>query len=259
MSILEEIFAVKRARVAAIKPSGFADVKARAADGGSIRSFAKALRESEHRPSLIAEVKHKSPSQGVICADFDPIALAEGFQGVGADCLSVLTDEHWFGGSEDIFRAVRAETIIPMLRKDFTVDEYDVYEARAMGADAILLIVACLSLSQLSDFQGLAWELGMDVLVEVHTATEAEIALASGAKMIGVNNRNLHDFEENLDATDSILPKLSRESLLVSESSLKSYADVQRVASVGARSVLIGTAFCGAVDPEGAVWEIMGW
>ncbi|MBS1712547.1 MAG: indole-3-glycerol phosphate synthase TrpC [Armatimonadetes bacterium] len=259
MSILEEIFAEKRARVASCKPSGLDDVKVRAADAGPVRPFSAALLSSAHRPSLIAEVKRMSPSQGVICPDFRPLEIAAAFESAGADCLSVLTDEKWFGGSEEVFRAIRPTVALPMLRKDFVVDEYDVYAARAMGADAILLIVAGLTLGQLSGFQGLAWELGMDVLVEVHTAGEAEIALASGAKMIGVNNRNLHDFVENLETTESIFPRLSRESLLVSESSLKSNADVHRVAAAGARSVLIGTAFCRSDDPGGAVRSIMGW
>lgn len=259
MSILEQIFAAKRANVATLKPSGLQDMKAMALDGGPLRGFEKALESSLHRPSLIAEVKRMSPSQGIICADFKPLELVKAYESVGADCLSVLTDERWFGGSKDVFSAVRSASALPMLRKDFTVDEYDIYESRAIGADAILLIAACLSMGQLSDYQGLAWELGMDVLVEIHTLSEAEVALAIGARMVGVNNRNLHDFVEKVETTESIFPRLSRESLLVSESSLKSREDVQRVAKAGARSVLIGTAFCGADDPEGAVREIMGW
>ena len=228
-------------------------------DSDPVRGFCDRLAGSLHSPSLVAEVKRKSPSQGVIRESFDAVAVAEAYQRAGVDCLSVLTDEKWFGGSEEYFRAVRGAVNLPMLRKDFTVDEFDVYEARAMGADAILLIVAGLSLGQLEEFQGLAWELGMDVLVEVHTATEAEVALAIGSKMIGVNNRNLHSFGENLGTTEELLPRLGQQCLMVSESSLRSFEDVSRVAAVGARSVLIGTAFCKENDIESAVNRIMGW
>lgn len=259
MTILEEIFAAKRARVASVKGSRLADLIVQAREGDEVRGFAAALELSAHRPSLIAEVKRMSPSQGVIREEFDAVQVALSYKRVGVDCLSVLTDEKWFGGSEVYFRSVRAAVGLPMLRKDFVVDEFDVYESRAMGADAILLIVAGLSLGQLSDFQGLAWELGMDVLVEVHTATEAEVALAMGAKMIGVNNRDLHSFGENLGTTEAILPKLGKEILLVSESSLKSFDDVSRVGDAGVRSVLIGTAFCKESDIETAVGRIMGW
>lgn len=259
MTILEEIFAAKRARVASVKSSRLAEVKARALDGDRIRGFGNVLRESLHRPSLIAEVKRMSPSQGVIRENFDAVAVARAYESVGADCLSVLTDEKWFGGSEEYFRAVRGAVKLPMLRKDFTVDEYDVYEARAMGADAILLIVAGLGRQQLSDFQDLAWDLGMDVLVEVHTLAEAEVALSVGARILGVNNRDLHSFGENLGTTETILPKFGGDCLLVSESSIRTIGDVRRVGEAGARSVLIGTAFCREDDIEGAVRRIMGW
>ncbi len=259
MTILEEIFAVKRARVASLKADDRAVMIDLARDGDKVRGFVAALESSKNEPSLIAEVKRMSPSQGVIRENFDPVAIARDYEAVGADCLSVLTDERWFGGSEEFFKLVRAETAIPMLRKDFVVDEFDIYEARAMGADAVLLIVAGLSLGQLETFQGLAWELGMDVLVEVHTATEAEVALACGAKLIGVNNRDLHSFGENLGTTEEILPRLGRETLLVSESSLKSFEDVSRVATAGVRSVLIGTAFCKESDIQQAVRVVMGW
>lgn len=259
MTILEEIFAAKRARVASVKGSGLVDMKARAKDSDSVRGFAAKLAGSHHHPSLIAEVKRMSPSQGVIREDFDPVGVAQAYQSAGVDCLSVLTDERWFGGSEEYFRAVRSAVDLPMLRKDFTVDEYDVYEARAMGADAILLIVAGLGRQQLSDFQDLAWELGMDVLVEVHTMTEAEVALSIGAKILGVNNRDLHSFGENLGTTEAILPKFGGDCLLVSESSIRTHQDVQRVGEAGARSVLIGTAFCREDDIESAVRRIMGW
>jgi indole-3-glycerol phosphate synthase len=259
MTILEEIFAVKRARVASVSTGQRADMKSRAKDARAPRGFGAALASSDHVPSLVAEVKRKSPSKGVIREDFDAVEIAKAYERAGVDCLSVLTDERWFGGSEEYFRAVRSAVALPMLRKDFTVDEYDIYEARAMGADAILLIVAGLSLGQLSDFEGVALELGMDVLVEVHTATEAEVALAMGAAMIGVNNRDLHSFGENLGTTESLLPRIGKGSLLVSESSLYNLDDVNRVAAAGARSVLIGTAFCRENDIESAVRRVMGW
>jgi indole-3-glycerol phosphate synthase len=259
MSVLAEIFAAKRDRVRALGSSGLAEARVRALDGDAVRGFERALEESEHRPSLIAEVKRKSPSQGVIRADFDAVELARVYSEVGVDCLSVLTDEEWFGGSKLDFESVRKAVAQPMIRKDFVAGEVDVYESRAIGADAILLIVAGLDQSELTDYQALAWSLGMDVLVETHTAAEVEIAVKVGAKIIGVNNRNLHDFEEKISTTDEMLPLIPEDRLIVSESSLKSADDVRRVSDSGARSVLIGTAFCREADAAGAVRRIMGW
>ncbi|MES1227955.1 MAG: indole-3-glycerol phosphate synthase TrpC, partial [Armatimonadota bacterium] len=186
MNKLKEIFAYKSEELSERKLArSFADVRFMAADAEAPRGFHKALTSSKNPVALIAEVKKASPSQGLIRADFDPVEVATDYEQVGADCLSVLTDEKYFEGSEQNLRLCKEAVKLPILRKDFTSDPYHIYEARAMGADAILLIVAGLSPAQLLEYRELAESLGMDVLVEVHTAEEADIAINSGAKMVG--------------------------------------------------------------------------
>jgi len=260
MTILDKIFAEKRETIREINtPESLASLKSQAADQAPTRGFHRALENSAHPVSLIAEVKKASPSQGVIRENFDPVAIALAYESAGADCLSVLTDERHFQGSQRYLELCRDAVALPILRKDFTTHAYDIYAARAMGADAILLIVAGLEQLELVDLQALAWELGMDVLVEVHSVSEAEVALQIGANLVGVNNRDLHSFDENLSTSEAIFPVLSGRALLVSESSIKSIADVDRVALAGARSVLIGTAFCREPEIAAAVRRIMGW
>ncbi|MBL8065672.1 MAG: indole-3-glycerol phosphate synthase TrpC [Chthonomonadaceae bacterium] len=260
MTILDEILAHKRDAVKDTQiRRPLAELKAEARDVGPTRGFLRAL-SSEPKPmGLIAEVKKASPSRGVIRADFDPVGLAKSYEDAGATCLSVLTDERYFQGSTDNLVQCRAATKIPVLRKDFTVSEYHVYEARLMGADAILLIVHGLSNLELRELYLLSIELGMDALVEVHTLVEAELAIELGAQLIGVNNRDLATFEESMTPANQVLPTVSQHALAVSESSLRSLDDVTHVGGLGARAVLIGTEFCASLDPGRRVKEVMGW
>jgi indole-3-glycerol phosphate synthase len=255
---LDEIFAFKRRDVERRRASRpLADVRAEAADAPPTRGFHRAL-TSAGRLALIAEVKKASPVTGVLREDFDPIAITRAYERAGAECLSVLTDEPYFQGSEEIFRSVRAATETPMLRKDFTVDEYDIYEARAMGADAVLLIVYGLTSSELVDFRQIAEGLGMDVLIESHSADEADRALAAGATLLGVNNRDLTTFEMSVEVGERILPSYVGRATLVGESALKSRSDVLRMQEAGAQAVLIGSAFSESPDVEASVRGLMG-
>ena len=260
MSVLDRIFARKRDEVAAAKASvSLGDLKARAADGEPPRGFSLALQTASASVALIAEVKKASPSKGVIRPDFDPVAIAEAYERVGAHAMSVLTDVEGFQGSALNLMKARAATALPCLRKDFMFDSYQVWEARAWGADAILLIAASLSVAQIRDLKGLAESLGMDALVEVHDEADVERAIAAEATLVGVNNRNLVDFTTDLGATERLLPLLPEGVTKVSESALESQNDVARVAAAGARAVLIGTTFCAATDVEAKVREVMAW
>jgi indole-3-glycerol phosphate synthase len=222
------------------------------------RGFRRAL-ESTPGLALIAEVKKASPSRGVIREDFDPQEIAKAYERAGAHCLSVLTDMPYFQGSPANLAICRSATKLPCLRKDFIFDGYQVAESRAWGADAILLIVAMLEDAAIRELHAQAVHLGMDVLVEVHTVPEAERALALGADLIGVNNRDLADFGTSLGPSETILPLLSGRCVPVSESALESRADLDAVESSGAKAVLIGTTFCSAPDIEAKVKEVMGW
>ena len=259
MSVLDRIFARKAEEVAIAKSRvPLADLKKMAADSEPPRGFKKALQEAPGL-ALIAEVKKASPSKGVIRADFDAVEIAKTYEGAGAQCLSVLTDEHYFQGSAENLQRARAAVSLPCLRKDFLNDPYQVYEARAWGADALLLIVASLEVGQLRDLQALAKELGMDALVEVHTEEESERALGAKAQMIGVNNRNLSDFTTSLSTSERLIPMIAPHALAVSESALETRADLDRVEAAGAKAALIGTTFCAAPDIESKVKEVMGW
>lgn len=260
MTVLQKIFESKRADLETLKASRpLAEVRAMAADAAPTRGFHRALVESPHPTSLIAEVKKASPVKGTLRADFDPVAIATAYASAGADCLSVLTDVEYFQGSPDYLVQCRAATSLPVLRKDFTTDAYHVYEARAMGADAVLLIVNGLSPAQLREYRELAGSLGMDALVEAHTLDEAEVALSSGATLVGVNNRDLQTFETNIAQSARVVPLLAPRATVVSESALHSPGDVRQVAQAGARAVLIGSAFSLSADIESAVKEMMGW
>lgn len=228
-----------------------------ARDAGPTRGFHRALRESPSPLALIAEVKKASPSRGLIRADFDPVTIAQSYERAGADALSVLTDVDYFQGHPTNIRLAREATSLPCLRKDFLDDPYQVYEARAWGADAILLIVASLSREQIADLAGLANELGMDVLVEVHNAEETEVALDLKCPLIGVNNRNLADFTTDLATSERLIPLIAPHATAISESALETPADLARVKAAGARGVLIGTTFCQNPDIEAKVREVM--
>ncbi|MCE9560069.1 MAG: indole-3-glycerol phosphate synthase TrpC [Armatimonadetes bacterium] len=260
MTILDTIFAQKReSQGSKILKSPLSEMIGRALDAVPSRGFRSALEASSHRPALIAEVKKASPVRGVLREPFDPKSIAEAYAAVGVDCLSVLTCETFFQGSADYLRMASAATDLPIIRKDFTVSEYDVYEARAMGADAILLIVSGLGDQELSEFREIAEQLKMDVLVEVHSEEELDRAVASGATFIGVNNRDLSTFETRIETTESLAGRLPQGTHLVAESALRDQRDVDRVSVAGARSVLIGTAFMKAQDIGSKVREVMGW
>lgn len=264
MSVLERIFEQKHAEVAeAIKRISLSEVRAEAEAAEPCRGFRTALKQgaitAKGGLALIAEVKKASPSKGLIRPNFDPATIALAYQTAGVHALSVLTDAPNFQGSSENLRIAKLTVTLPCLRKDFLDDPYQVYEARAWGADAILLIVASLSKSQLHDLRALATELGMDSLVEVHTEAEAEIALAEGADLIGVNNRNLADFTVDVANSERIIPLIASHCLAVSESALRTRRDLDRVRDAGASAVLIGTTFCASPDIEAKVREVMAW
>lgn len=260
MTILDKIVAHKRAELdEAQRGESLEALRARADRQSSSRGFLTALRAAESRPALIAELKRASPSAGEIRGDLDPAALARIYASAGAHCLSVLTDQEFFRGSDADFAAARAAAQLPMLRKDFVLEPYHVVEARAIGADAVLLIAAILEQPALLALLALARELGMDALVEVHDLDEAARALDAGADLVGINNRDLGTFETTLATTERIAPLLIGKAAIVSESALAEPGDVRRVAEAGADAVLIGTAFCRSQDVQSEVRRVMGW
>lgn len=260
MSRLREIFEHKRGEVEAARAAiPLEEIKVRAREAEPPRGFRRALEDATPELALIAEVKRSSPSQGTIREALDPVDIAHQYEAAGAHALSVLTDEKYFGGSSENLIRARKATALPCLRKDFLYDPYQVYEARAWGADAVLLIVAGLEREPLAELYALATALGMDVLVEAHTMAEAEAALGLGAEMIGVNNRDLATFRTDLTVSEAVLPILAGRALGVSESALETRADLERVRAAGARAVLIGTAFMAAPDVGTKVREVMGW
>ena len=260
-TILDDILAHKRQEVAAQKQRVDMDTLV-ANISASIdvpRGFMKALqaRVAIGGTAVIAEVKKASPSMGVIRASFDPVAIAESYAAAGATCLSVLTDEKYFQGSGRYLRLIRAAVSLPLLRKDFIVDEYQIVEARALGADAILLIVAALSDDELAAFTRLAHDLGLDVLVEVHDEAECERALKLPLRVIGVNNRNLHDFSVSLDTTRRIKAMVPTDYLVVSESGIHTRADIDALQADGVSAFLVGGALMQADDPGAALAALL--
>jgi indole-3-glycerol phosphate synthase len=222
------------------------------------RDFVGALRAKATAglPAVIAEIKKASPSKGVIRPDFDPPAIAASYERGGAACLSVLTDRDFFQGSEEYLLQARQACALPVLRKDFTIDPYQVYEARAIGADCILLIVAALGDAMLGDLLSLAEQLGLDALVEVHDREEMERALAVGARFIGINNRNLRSFETSLETTYELMQMVDDKVLLVTESGIHARADVQAMRLRGVNCFLVGEAFMRAADPGAKLKEL---
>ena len=260
-TILDDILAHKRQEVAAQKQRVDMDtlVANISASNDTPRGFMKALqaRVAIGGTAVIAEVKKASPSMGVIRASFDPVAIAESYAAAGATCLSVLTDEKYFQGSGHYLRLVRAAVGLPLLRKDFIVDEYQIVEARALGADAILLIVAALSDAELAAFTRLAHDLGLDVLVEVHDEAECTRALQLPLRVIGVNNRNLHDFSVSLDTTRRIKAMVPPDYLVVSESGIHTRADIDALQADGISAFLVGGALMQADDPGAALAALL--
>ncbi|MGB1890303.1 MAG: indole-3-glycerol phosphate synthase TrpC [Candidatus Latescibacterota bacterium] len=256
-NILEEIAEYKRGFVAECKRRQSAqDIRLRAGDSPDPLDFLAALQGEDI--ALIAEVKKASPSKGVIRADFHPERIAETYAENGACCLSVLTDEAYFQGADAYLQAARTASGLPALRKDFTVDEYQLYEARALGADAILLIVSLMDGSQLADYVGLANELEMAALVEVHDADELDRAKRARAQLIGVNNRDLKTFETTLDTTFELLEHMPSDALVVSESGINHREDVERLAEAGVDAILVGEALMRERDIGAKVRELLG-
>jgi indole-3-glycerol phosphate synthase len=257
--ILQTILARKAGEIAERSARvPLAEVAARARDASPVRGFAAALQAAiaAGDPAVIAEVKKASPSKGVIRPDFRPADIAVGYEFGGAACLSVLTDVDFFQGSDAYLQQARAACTLPVLRKDFTVDPYQVHEARLLGADCILLIVAALEDAQLADLSGLALELGMDVLVEVHDIDELERALQVPVPLVGINNRNLRTFEVSLDVTLEMKDAVPRDRLLVTESGILEPADVARMRAAGVHAFLVGEAFMRAAEPGEALRQL---
>lgn len=261
--ILKKIVEVKHQEVAAARERKSLEmVRADAESRVLTRDFEGALRAkiAAGHAAVIAEVKKASPSKGVLREDFIPADIAqsyaEGVKGVSAACLSVLTDKDFFQGSSDYLKQARASCDLPVLRKDFMVDAYQIYEARAMGADAVLLIAACLDDAQMADFEALALGLNMAVLVEVHDRAECERALRLKTPLLGVNNRNLHTFEVSLDTTLSIMADVGEQRLLISESGITTRDDVLQLRRAGVQGFLVGEAFMRAPEPGEALAEL---
>jgi indole-3-glycerol phosphate synthase len=259
--ILQRILARKAEEVAerALRVP-LAEVKARAAEAPAPRGFANALqaRIAAGHAGVIAEVKKASPSQGVIRADFDPAAIARSYEAGGAACLSVLTDIDFFQGHDDHLVQARAACALPVLRKDFVVHPYQVHEARALGADCVLLIVAALQDAPLVHLAELAHSLGMDVLLEVHDMDELERALPVPAPLLGINNRSLRTFEVSLENTLSLKGAVPTDRVLVTESGIHAPADVARLRAAGVHAFLVGEAFMRAPDPGAELARLFG-
>jgi indole-3-glycerol phosphate synthase len=254
--ILNKIVAVKREEIAlGLKRKSLPAMRADAESRVLTRDFVGAMRSkiAAGQSAVIAEIKKASPSKGILRADFMPADIAQSYAQEGAACLSVLTDQQFFQGSADYLKQARASCDLPVLRKDFMVDAYQVYEARVMGADCILLIAACLDDAQMADLEAMAHSLDMAVLVEVHDRAELLRALKLKTPLVGINNRNLRTFEVSLDTTLSLLPDVPPDRLLVTESGILSNADVQRMREAQVHAFLVGEAFMRASDPGAAL------
>ena len=257
--ILDKIVAVKRQEVAAaIKRKPLDEMRRDAESRVLTRDFVGAMRTkiAAGKPAVIAEIKKASPSKGVLRADFVPADIAQSYAESGAACLSVLTDQQFFQGSVDYLKQARASCGLPVLRKDFIVDAYQVYESRVMGADCILLIAACLDDVQMKSLEAQAMALDMAVLVEVHDEAELERALRLRTPLVGINNRNLKTFEVSLETTLGLLGKVPADRLLVTESGIMTPQDVQRMRAAQVNAFLVGEAFMRAEDPGAALAQL---
>jgi indole-3-glycerol phosphate synthase len=257
--ILNKIIATKVVEVAAAKAQKpLSQIQAEAQAALPVRDFVKSIRNKigQDQAAVIAEIKKASPSKGVIRADFKPDEIAASYAQGGAACLSVLTDVEYFQGSPEYLKQARAACDLPVLRKDFMIDEYQVYEARAMGADCILLIAAALDLAQMQALENLAHALGMAVLVEVHNGDELTAALQLKTPLLGINNRNLRTFEVTLDTTLQLLPRIPADKIIVTESGIFSREDVALMRTNHVHTFLVGEAFMRQVDPGAALAQI---
>ncbi len=259
--ILNRIVATKAIEVADAKRlRSRSEIDAAACAAGPVRDFERALREriGAGDAAVIAEIKKASPSRGVLRADFDPPAIARSYEAGGATCLSVLTDRDYFQGAPDYLCAARAACALPVLRKDFIVDDYQIAEARALGADAVLLIVAALDDARLHELADAAREFGVAVLAEVHNAAELERALELDARLIGINNRDLRTFDVSLTTTLDLLPRIPPERVVVTESGILERRNVAAMRERGVNAFLVGEAFMRAIDPGAALRALFG-
>lgn len=259
--ILNTILARKAQEVAALKARiSFADQRARAGDMPATRGFEAALRAKLAKgvSAVIAEVKKASPSKGVLRSDFNPAEIAASYAAAGAACLSVLTDIDFFQGSDAYMQAARAACTLPVLRKDFIIDAYQIYEARALGADCVLLIASALQDSRLAEYSDLARELGLDALIEVHDGEEMARALTTSGSLIGVNNRNLRTFETNMDTSVQLKRDFPEARLFVTESGIHRTSDVETLRNAGIHAFLVGEAFMRQPDPGVALAGLFG-
>ena len=259
--ILNKILAVKREEVAAARALvSDSAVRERAAAEAPARGFVAAIRAkiAAGQPAVISEIKKASPSKGVIRADFRPAEIAVSYEKAGAACLSVLTDKQFFQGAPEYLQAARAACSLPALRKDFLVDPYQVFEARAMGADAILLIVSALSLAEMQEMESIAESLGLGVLVEVHDGAELDLALQLRTPLLGINNRNLRTFEVSLQNTLDLLPRIPADRIVVTESGILTPADVALMREHKVNAFLVGEAFMRADDPGAGLASLFG-
>ena len=259
--ILEKIVTTKAQEVIeaqVARPFAMVDSDARAADAP--RGFEQALRTriAGGRPAVIAEIKKASPSKGVLRETFDPPAIAASFERAGATCLSILTDRPFFQGAPEYLVAAREACALPALRKEFIIDEYQVAESRALGADAILLIVAALEDAQMAALEACAIEYGMDVLVEIHSGNELDRALRLKTPLLGINNRNLRNFSVTLDTTFNLLPRIPNDRLVITESGILTQRDVTMMRDRGVNAFLVGEAFMRAPDPGAALTALFG-
>jgi indole-3-glycerol phosphate synthase len=259
--ILDQIVAVKRQEVAAAKKRKSLElVRSDALSRVLTRDFVGAMREkvAQGKPAVIAEIKKASPSKGVLREEFIPADIAQSYAESGAACLSVLTDTQFFQGSVDYLKQARASCQLPVLRKDFMIDPYQIYESRSMGADAVLLIAACLDDAQMADFESIALSMDMAVLVEVHDAQELGRALKLRTPLIGINNRNLKTFEVSLETTLNLRASVPAGRILVTESGIHTREDVLRMGAAGVSAFLVGEAFMRAADPGDALAALFG-
>ena len=259
--ILKKIIATKREEIAAaLAVKSLNNLEAEAAAQSAPRDFLGAIRNkiANGQPAIIAEIKKASPSKGVIRPDFHPADIARGYEQHGAACLSVLTDRQYFQGCPEFLQAARAACALPVLRKDFMVDHYQVAEARAMGADAILLIAAALSLDEMLALEAQAQAYGMAVLVEVHNGEELDVALQLKTPLLGINNRNLRTFEVTLETTIGLLPRISSDKIVVTESAILKPEDVALMRRHQVQAFLVGEAFMRAPEPGPELARLFG-
>lgn len=259
MSVLQEILRNKRLELEALKSSiPMTELRARAGDIESTRSFRHAIKRDNGPVNLIAELKKSSPSKGLIRADFNLPEIVSIFNAKTVSAISVLTESQFFGGSLELLSETREKTQKPLIRKDFIFDEYQVYEAKANNADAILLITAALERSQLSDLYGLAKEISLDCLVEVHNLKELDSALYCGVDILGINNRNLSTLDISLDITFELLKEIPEEKIVVSESGINTRTDVESIESTRVDAILVGTAIMKEEEIGAKIDELMG-